>query len=78
MFKYNLNQIVWYLLDGDIHSAPILSRKYIDNKTTTACTEAQKDLFEAFGKAGIQYSTVHAILSEDRIFGSKEELLQNL
>lgn len=72
MFKYNLNQIVWYLLDGDVHSAPILSRKYVDNKITTACTRAQKNVFEAFGKADVQYSTVDAIFPKTGFLNPKK------
>lgn len=78
MFKYNLNQIVWYMMYGTIHSAPILSRMYVDNQVTNVCTKEQVEAFRAFGDSGIMYATIHAILSENEIYASKEELLLNL
>ena len=75
MFRFNLDQIVWYLLDNKICSAPILSRKYVDNKYEGGNVI---EAFQFFGESNISYSTIHAILPEYELFSSKEELINSL
>lgn len=75
MFKYELNQIVWYVKDGKNHSARILSRRYVDNgHDDWSSTQAQRRAFQAFGKAGIEYATIHGIFEEAELFPSEEKL----
>jgi hypothetical protein len=80
MFKYKLDQLVWYLENNKVHSATILSRRYIDNlfPQKERCTEEQEELFGRFGNECILYATVHGEYSEDELFSTKEELLSKM
>lgn len=72
-----LDQTVWYMNDGRIHSAKILAIMTVDNlHEDWAHTTEQKELFTPFGKAGTYYATVHGIFTE--VFDSKESLLASL
>lgn len=74
MFKFKLHQKVYYIKDNKIHSAPILSRMYVDNHINETYTAQQYDLFNSFGPTGIRYSTVHGEFGEHQLFPTKEEL----
>ena len=79
MFLYDLGQVVYYLNNNVIHSAPILSRMYVDNAHSDwACTDKQKQFFERFGESKIVYATCHGEFTEDKVFPSKEELAKSL
>ncbi len=69
MFKYELEQKVFYLRNNRIHSAPILARKYIDN--------VQHE-FLKFKEACIKYETCHATFNENALFASKDALIESL
>ncbi len=69
MFKYELRQVVFYMRNNRIHSAPVLARKYIDN------VEHKHHSFEA---ACIEYETCHAAFNEADLFISKDALLEHL
>lgn len=65
MFKYNLNQVVFFLNTNKVYNGFIISRHYDDS-----CVE---DIPK------VSYKTnQHLTLSEDQIFASKEELLASL
>jgi hypothetical protein len=79
VFKYELNQLVYYLKDNKIHSAPILSRCIVENlHDEWNSTHEQEEFFCKFGKSAILYITCHGFFSEDKIFNSKEDLCKTL
>ena len=79
MFKYNLDQVVFYMLNNVIHSASILSRMCVENlHENWAITKEQKELFTPFGNSRILYATTHGFISENVVFASKEELLKEI
>jgi hypothetical protein len=70
MFKFNIEQLVFYIHENKICSAKILARRYIDHI---------KDFAEnPFGEDCILYYTCHGIFDEDQIFASKDELIEHL
>lgn len=79
MFKFKVDQLVYSMVDNKVHSAPVLSRSYVENKFTDdqRCTKEQEHSFGRLGKDGIQYATIHAIYTEDQLFESKEALLDS-
>jgi len=77
MFKYDLKQVVWYFRDNIVHSAPVLSRRYVDN-VHSARTEAQKEIFNGLGPTGITYKTIHDVYSEGDLYPTKEDLMGSL
>lgn len=76
--KYNLGQIVWYMLDGRIHSAKVLSITTVCNLYNSTATEQQKALFKPWGDDIVKYNTVHTDKYEADVYGSKEELVAAL
>jgi hypothetical protein len=79
MFKYNLDQIIYYMADNRVHSAPVLSRMYVDNlHPDWTSTPEQRDLFTAFGATNIMYATCHGTISETLAFASAQDLVNSL
>lgn len=79
MFKYVLEQVVWYLEENTIHSAPILSRICVENlHEDWAYTVEQKQSFTRFGNAKIEYATIHGQYIEAELFDSKLALINSL
>lgn len=79
MFKYELDQVIYYFIDNKVHSAPVLSRCIIENLHEDWITnKTQYSTFAAFGKSGVMYSTCHSTLNEYEVFASKEDLLESL
>jgi len=79
MFTFELWTSIYYLLDNKVHSAPVLARMCVDNaREDWANTNAQKELYTPFGKAGVYYATCHGIISEHDAFGSREDLAGSL
>jgi hypothetical protein len=70
MFKYEIEQIVWYLKDNKPHSAPILSRRYVDHDRSVV---NQQD-FGSFGRSCIDYETIHAVFPQSKCFENRTEL----
>lgn len=80
MFKFEIHQTVWYLDNNTVHSAPILSRKYVDNffSSKNICTPEQKASFAKLGTEGIMYGTIHGVYPEIRLFESREALAESI
>lgn len=79
MFKFELGQLVFYLMDNRVHSANVISRMCIENKDEAkACTKEQDKFYMAFGKSTVSYSTCHGIVNEGSCFKTREELLSSL
>jgi len=78
MFKFELGQLIYYIMDNEICSAPILCRMCIENAHEDwIATNEQRKLFALFGEGGIYYSTCHGIISEDKAFVDQEELIRS-
>jgi hypothetical protein len=79
MFKFELEQLVWYMKDNKAHNAPVLSRMYIDNlHPTWTSTPQQCQSFTRFGPNQITYATIHGEYNENDLYASKEEMYQAL
>jgi len=80
MFKYDLNQMIFYMQNNKIHSAPILGRSTIE--TIRRCEEddasAIGKLYNQLGAIGVFYATCHGIIKEADAFNSKEGLADHL
>lgn len=78
MFKYELGQLVYYLLDNKLHSAKVLSRMKLERLDESKNNDPY-DPYDNFDyDSGTFYATCHGTFREDEIFGSKEELAQNI
>lgn len=73
MFKYKLNQIVFYLKDNKVHSSKVLARSCIDYDQPWRAAQSP-DL----GECGIFYLTCHGKFPQGQVYESKEELLKSL
>lgn len=75
MFKFELDQTVYYIMDNRLHSAPVLSRMVVENlKPTWNSTKEQADLFQRFGPCRVVYATVDGVHEEATLFESREAL----
>jgi len=72
MFKFELDQVVFYIEDNCLHSAPVLSRNYVDNIFGDGVGDS--DTLRCFGPSRIQYSTIHGTYSGKALFATREEL----
>ncbi len=79
MFKFELDQTVFYLVDNSVRSAKISSRVVVENSHDAwASTKEQKQSWQPFGPSEIRYATCHGILPQGKIFATKEELAASL
>ena len=77
--KYELGQVVHYMMEGRPHSAPIQARMIVENAHEDwACTNEQKGLFTPFGKARIVYATCHGQIDEPCCYVTKDEMIADL
>ena len=79
MFKYELDQLIWYMMEGHFCSAPVLSRMYVDNlHDDWDCTQVQMDAFLQFGHTEIRYGTCGGSVNEKDAFATKAALVEHL
>jgi hypothetical protein len=79
MFKFELNQTIYYIRNNRLHSAPVLARMRVENlREDWAHTQEQKSLFTPFGVACECYATCHGIVTEKEAADSKEEIVKKL
>lgn len=79
MFKFELNQVIYYIRNDRIHSAKVLARIIVENAHDDwTCTDAQKALFTPFGQAREAYATCHGFVPVEDAFGSKQDLVNSL
>ena len=71
MFKYELDQLVYYLKDNKLHSAPVLSRSITEN-----LREDYDTIFKQLGDSRRVYATCHGIINEEELFESKKALAE--
>jgi len=75
MFKFELGQLIFYMENNRVHSAPVVARSYVD---VIDNRKEGGEIYTRFGTPGILYSTCHGIVSERRAFATKSELLASL
>lgn len=76
MYKYSLEQTVWYLIENETYSAPVLTRANIENAhEDMIANTTQEKIFAALGRNGNYYVTIHCVIKEELLFESKEDLL---
>lgn len=79
MFKFDLEQTIYYVRNDRVHSAPVLARIIVENAHDDwACTDAQKELFTPFGKGREAYATCHGFVPAEDAFASKQDLVNFL
>lgn len=79
MFKFALDQVVWYLYDSALCSAPVQSRMKCENlHDDWAHTAEQKKLWAHWGPSETYYVTCHGVFTEANVFASKQELVDSL
>jgi hypothetical protein len=75
MFKFDLDQTVYLILDNRVHSAPVLSRMLVENHHPKwDATKEQAQFFKRFGNCRVMYSTCHGEFSEQELFDSRQAL----
>jgi len=79
MFKFHLHQVVHYF-DEQFCSAPILSRRYVDNyfSADQRHNDVQEEAFATLGTEEIVYATIHGVYDETELFDSKSALISAL
>lgn len=76
---FELEQIIYYMRDNKVYSAPVISRMIVENASEEkAHTKDQKEFYMHFGPSGIFYFTCHGIVTNREAFGSKQDLLDSL
>ena len=79
MFKFNLDQEIFYIRNDRIHSAKVLARIFVENAHDDwNCTDEQKALFTPFGQSREAYATCHGFVPVDDAYGSKQDLIGSL
>lgn len=79
MFKFDLEQTIYYIRNDRIHSAPILARIIVENAHDDwACTDVQKELFTPFGPGREAYATCHGFVPTEEAYGSRQDLVDSL
>ena len=74
-YKFELDQMIWYLGPDGVYSAPVLSRMTCENsRPEFADTEMQTRMWTYWGPAGVYYKTVHGVIAEGDCFISRTAL----
>ena len=74
MFRFQLGQTVYYLINGIIHNAPIYTRMIVENLHDDRCvTSEQESIFMYFGNSRINYRTIHGVFDETNLYETIEE-----
>lgn len=73
IFKYKLNQIIFYMRENKVHSGKVLGRRCIDYNEPWRATQSPE-----LGENGIAYLTCHGFISQFEAFESKEALVNSL
>jgi len=78
--KFKCNDIIFYMLNNKVHSAPILSTLTVKNSENHASgyNKEQLKFFRRFGEDRTQYATCHGIVNDVDAFISKEALVMEL
>jgi hypothetical protein len=72
LFKYDVEQLIYYMGNNKVHSAPVLGRLYVE-ECVQQIGGSLSDL-----PNGCHYKTCHGIFTESEVFGTRQELLESL
>lgn len=78
LFSFDKKQIVYYMMKNTVHSAEVISRKYVDNPDTGVANTEQEKFYNRFGESGVWYSTTHGEFKESDLFETCELLLGSM
>ena len=79
MFKFELDQTIYYMHDNRMYSAPVLARMIVENlREDKMSTTEQIRLFQPFGPAREVYKTVHGPIHHDEAFESPASLAMHI
>ncbi len=79
MFKFDLEQTIYYIRNDRIHSAPVLAHIIIENAHDNwAYISEHKQIFTPFGKSREAYSTCHGLVPIEEAFASRQDLVDSL
>lgn len=75
MFKFELDQTVYFLMHNRVCSAPVMSRMLAENlHANWNATDKQVEFFQRFGPCRVVYATAHGEHEEATLFESREAL----
>jgi hypothetical protein len=75
MFKFELSDTIYYLRDNKVHSAPILSRMWVDNAHPEwDATFALRGMYQSFGTSREVYVTCHGVVRAEEAHISAQSL----
>ena len=78
MFEFKLEEVVFYMGDNKVCSAPVLSRICVDNVHEKVSNDEQAEAFQKFGKSMTRYATIHGTFNGDKVFHTRQDLLDSL
>ena len=79
MFKFELDQFIYYIRNDRIHCARVLARIIVENAYENwAHNDVQKELFTPFGVGREAYSTCHGFVPANDAFASRQDLVNSL
>lgn len=79
MFKFELSDTIYYLRENKVHSAPVLTRMWVENAHPDwNSTNAQKNTYQRFGEGREVYVTCHGIVHADEAYTSPQALAYSL
>lgn len=75
MFKFELDQTVYFLINNRVCSAPVVCRMLAENlHAKWNATKEQVEMWQRFGPCRVVYATVHGAHEENTLFASRQEL----
>ena len=75
MFKFELDQTVYFLMHNRVCSAPVVSRMLAENlHANWNATKEQVEMWQRFGPCRVVYATMHGEHEEATLFESSEAL----
>ena len=79
MVDVKVGTLIWYMMNGRFHSAPVLAKMVVENlhpDWTDTIEQARR--FTPFGGSGTFYGTCHGLVNANEAFESKESLVESL
>lgn len=78
MFKFELDQTIYYMANNKMHSAPVLARMIVENRDNDHMFGRQAELFQPFGTTSTAYATCHGIVDSAEAFESPQALAMHI
>lgn len=79
MFKFELNDTIYYLRANKVYSAPVLARMWVENAHPDwNSTNVQREMYQPFGHAREVYATCHGLVTAEDAHISPQALAYSL